>query len=161
MTYSTQNPFHYSVNVFGRLNAIGLAAEYFFARAAQCSPDNNLRLTLLQLSRLHRSLALNKTTATTQHQSGTETLSQQLAAVQFWYQHHTLTLKRDTALAQVLDQLSSLLQQQLQAMKGLIRQTADQQVRIELASLSASLQIANDQLLKVLPAGRKKIQTLN
>ena len=160
MTSSIHDRTHQSANAFSRLNAIGLAAEYFYARAAQCSPDSNLRLTLIQLSRLHRSLALNSTT-NSEHLSTAEPLSQQLAAVQFWYQHHTLTLKRDTALTPLLDQLSPLLQQQLQAMKALIRHTPHQQVRVELASLSASLQIANDQLLKVLPASRKKLQTLN
>jgi hypothetical protein len=137
-----------------------IAAQRFFTQAAQHIDDSNLRYKFLELSHLHANAAhqLPGNTASSQ------TLTNELAAVQFWYLQQQVALHSDQPPQRMLTELAGLLQQQLLALKQLIKQLHSQTGRIILAHLSAALQIANDQLLpllKVLPVCRQKIQTQN
>lgn len=140
--------------------AVCIAAQRFFTQAARQIDDSNLRYKFLELSNLHASAAHQLPGSTTSNQ----TLPNELVAVQFWYLQQQAALHSEQPPQNMLTELAGLLQQQLQALKQLIKRLHSYTAKVILAHLSAALQMANDQLLpllKVLPVSGQKIQTQN
>jgi glyceraldehyde-3-phosphate dehydrogenase/erythrose-4-phosphate dehydrogenase len=143
--------------------AVCVAAQRFFRQAAQQATDSNLRYKFRELANLHEATA-QQLPATAKQQATPQDYSSELAAVQFWYLHQQAVLHSQPVAQSVLTELAGLLQQQLHALKQLIRAVHCRTTKVTLAHLSAALQIASDQLqplLQVLPVGRQNIQTKN
>jgi hypothetical protein len=137
-----------------------VAAQRFFTQAAHQIDDSNLRYKFLELSVLHGNAA-HQLPADNMTESA-QTINNELAAVQFWYLQQQAELHNQRPQQLMLTELGGLLQQQLTALKQLIKHLHSQTARVTLAHLSAALQMANDQLLpllKVLPVSGQKIQT--
>ena len=143
--------------------SVCVAAQHFFQQAAKQAADSNLRYKFIELSKLH-SAAAQQLPAAIKQQAIPQDYSSELAAVQFWYLHQQAALHNQPMAQSMLTELAGLLQQQLHALKQLIRAVHCRTTKVTLAHLSAALQIASDQLqplLQVLPVGRQNIQTKN
>lgn len=143
--------------------SVCVAAERFFQKAAKQVSDGNLRYKFIELSKLH-STAAEQLPVSAKQEAIPLDYSSELAAVQLWYLHQQTVLHNHPLLQPMQDELTGLLQQQLQVLKHLIKTVDSRTAKITLAHLFAALQMASDQLqplLKVLPVCRQNIQTNN
>lgn len=146
--------------VLSGVHKLCIAAQGFYALAARQVDDSNLRYHFLQLSALHSHAACKL--PSTKNSAVAAEFNKELVSVHCWYQQQQAVLHDQPPPKYMLAELASLLQQQLNALKYLSKCLQSHSARASLANLSATLQMASDQLLpllKVLPTSRQKIQT--